>query len=65
MTKIFCDICKKETTNSFKYKVPGYTKTAAVYRGEIVATYRSPIDVEIDICDECRELMREKLNIYR
>lgn len=65
MTKTFCDICEKETTNSFKYIVPGYTKTATTYHGDIVATFRKPIDVEIDICDECRELMRENLNVYR
>jgi len=65
MTKLFCDLCEKETSTLYHYTVPGYVKTKAMAHGTTVMTFQSPSSIPIEICEECQEKIRTLLHIYK
>lgn len=65
MTKTFCDICGKEESIVYKYTVPGYSQFKATSCGVTIMTFNQASDVQIEICTECREKIRETLRIIR
>lgn len=65
MTKLFCDICKKETSILYNYTIPGYVKTEAIAHGTTIMTFASPSSIQIEICEECQEKIRKLLNIHK
>ena len=65
MTKTFCDICGKEEPIIYKYTVPGYGQVKAIAHGVTVMTFDQASDVQIEICTECREKIRETLRIRK
>lgn len=65
MTKLFCDICKKETSILYNYTIPGYVRTEAIARGTTIMRFASPSSIQIEICEECQEKIRKLLNIHK
>ena len=61
MTKTFCDICKREilkNQNRYDYKIPIYAPiTIYTYQGMPYFTVMETQDLNVEICDKCRELI--------
>ena len=65
MKKIFCDICKQETKDNYKYILP-YWNTHEVRggKGQVVLTKCDIIDdIELDICKACRPKLATVIKI--
>ena len=65
MTKLFCDLCEKETSTLYNYTVPGYVETKAMAHGTTIMTFASPSSIQIEICEECQEKIRKLFNIHK
>lgn len=61
MTKIFCDICKREipeNRNSYNYKIPIYTPTMTyTCQGMPYFTEMETQDLNVEICNNCHNLI--------
>lgn len=60
--KCFCDLCKKEVEALDNYTFPGYIKS--IY-GMIFFGEEFKGKVEVELCDECADKIREYLNIHQ
>lgn len=65
-TKIYCDFCKKETDNPFRYKLPCFvTYDAKDRRGNLIKSFTSNeiADEHKDVCPICRKKMVMLLDV--
>ena len=62
--RFFCDLCGKETNDGLsKYTIPGYKKDF-LFSGADIKVKEIETDVEVDVCDECREKIRETFDFH-